>query len=120
MDPELQKSVEELVATNKRLIRLQDTWRYFMRGVISGIGATVGAALAIALFAGLLHRLSGFDVFRPFVQQVLPYIEQQSRAIAPETAFPEPSYMFTPSPDFSPTSSPGVESPSPTATEETT
>lgn len=115
MDPELRRSLDELIETNKRLAYLQSGWRYFGRGVIYGIGATVGAAMAIAVVAGLLHQMSGVDLFRPFAQQVLPYVERQGRLIDPDNSLPTPRYSESPVSEVTPTPSPEAE-PSPTPT----
>lgn len=115
MDNEVRRSLDELVATNHRLISLQHPWRYFFRGVVSGVGATVGAALAIALLASLLHYLAGIDIFRPFATGVLPFVERQGRGILTGDELVAPVYINspalpTPESTISPTAEPSAES----------
>lgn len=118
MDPELRRSFEELKATNYRLANLQSPGHSFWRGVLSGIGATIGAGVAIAILASILHQLAGIDLFKPFAEQVLPYVERNGRYL-PETSFPSPVYQVTPSPEPDPSASPASEvfTPSPISQE---
>lgn len=107
MNEALRVAIEELIESNRRLISLQSYWHSFLRGIFSAIGATVGAALAIALFVGLLNSLAGVDLFKPVANSLLPYVQRQSKVINSDQSFlPNPSY--TTSPETSPQSSPAL------------
>ncbi len=106
MDSELHKSIEELVKTNRALVEQQKFWRTFVHGIMSGLGATLGAAIILGLAVGVLQRLGSIQFFKPAVEQVLPYVQKK-------TTSPAVIKYLSPSPDIQPTPSP---TPSPSET----
>lgn len=115
---ETQARLDELIATNERIIRSQAFWPVFWRGVISAIGATIGAALILALVGGALQQALGVRFFRPVAEELLPYVETVrnrgtggSGSSTPD--LPTPNYN-QPTPSPSPSVSPETSSsPSP-------
>lgn len=98
-DDQLRHSIDELIETNERLIKRLTLWRHFVGGLISGAGATIGAIIAIAILVWILNRLAVFDLLRPAVENVLPYVDRSAD-------LPQPQYdselLASPSPETSP------------------
>ncbi len=102
-DKELKALLQELVDSNRKLLKGPSLWRSFLVGAVGAIGATVGAAIIITLLASLLGALAGINLFRPFAQSVLPYVQKVQTGPTPETSpfiLPAPTYE-TPSPSQS-------------------
>jgi hypothetical protein len=113
--PDLLNSINELVRTNRILVSQQSYWRAFGRGIITGLGASVGAVLILAFAGSILRHLVTVDFIRPAVEAVLPYIESSvivrpgaADEDLPAATFASPSPLPTPTP--SPSVSPDLES----------
>lgn len=83
------RQLDELIETNRRLVKIQSAWQVFWRGTLFGIGGTVGAALVITLLAWLLNQLAVFDWLRPAVENIQPIINQSQST---NNRFPVPTY----------------------------
>ncbi len=108
MDEDLKTSLDALRKTNEKLVSQQTYWHSLARGIMSGVGATVGAAVVIALAAAFLHQLSSIDLFKPTVEKILPYVDQ-SQQLSP--TYEGPTTVEDPQPTGLPTteSSPSPE-----------
>lgn len=98
---ELKSSLHELSRTNKKLVLQQSFGYAFMRGVVTAIGATLGAAIVLALAAGILRQLVTVDFFKPAAEQLLPYIDKATTTASPgDDITPSPRFIEpSPSPD---------------------
>lgn len=97
-DNELELSIKELIATNKKLAHGVPLWRAFLVGTVGGIGASIGAAIVIALLSTALNGLSAIELFKPVIQPVLPYVQSNhNNSTESVEALPSPVYA-SPSP----------------------
>ena len=109
MDPELKESLDGLAKTNREIIRQNGLWRSFWHGVVTAIGATLGAAIVLTIVGWILNQLGAINFLKPAVDQIKPYVQKQSpRQSLPEVTYesPSPSPLASPTPDLSPESSP--------------
>lgn len=76
MDPRQQKSIDYLVAAIEKayLKPGQLMWRSFLSGLLSGLGATLGVAIVLALSAFLIHYLGGLPVIGNWISNVGQYL----------------------------------------------
>jgi hypothetical protein len=102
---ELVDAIRDLIAINKKVAHGVPLWRAFLVGAIGAIGASIGAALVIALLSSLLGWLSVYDFFKPVVNPVLPYVQSQAKTKPQIDDLPSPVYS-SPSPEPSPSPSP--------------
>lgn len=75
--------IDQLTDTIERLNRHQRLWPSFMRGVMSGLGATIGVAIVFALLGFLLQQLAVFPALRDEIQSVLGNVSQINRREIP-------------------------------------
>jgi hypothetical protein len=102
MDPhhlnQLKQSVDTLIETNNRLAKGVPLWRSFLNGIFSAFGATIGAAIVIAVIVGILRQLSVVDFFKPAIDQVLPLVDRTKQTYIPNEAYaPSPEVSISPS-----------------------
>lgn len=110
---DIQETMQELADSNHKLVREQSYWRSFGRGVITGLGASVGAVLVLALVGTILRHLITVDFIRPAVEAVLPYVDGSVKVKTPEstaTVYPSPSPSPSPSPTPEVIATPSPES----------
>lgn len=92
-DNELELTIKELIATNKKLAHGVPLWRAFLVGTVGGIGASIGAAIVIALLSTALNGLSAIEIFKPVIQPVLPYVKSnQNNSYDDTEVLPSPVY----------------------------
>lgn len=91
--PEFDDQTTELVKAIETLNRHQRLWPSFMRGVMSGLGATIGVAIVFALLGFLLQQLAVFPALRDEIQSVLGNVSQINRR---EIPLPENSQLGLP------------------------
>lgn len=112
------QQLDELIDTNRQLIKQQSSWPVFMRGMWSGIGAAVGGALIIGMVAWFLNQLAVFDWLRPAIQNLQPLLQRDQQNNLGGSQLPPATYsndlsnpsVAPPSDQASPNLTPGVES----------
>lgn len=114
---DIQETMEELAKTNRQVVHEQSYWRSFGRGIVTGLGASVGAVLVLALVGTILRHLVTVDFIRPAVEAVLPYVEGTVRVQPPSSTMPAAETSPSPSPSPTVAVSPDVvTTPSPEST----
>ncbi len=101
---DLQQSIDRLTKKVDQLIARWSPWRHLVNGMMSGIGAAVGATIVIAIIVWLLHGLAQVDILKPAVDTVLPYIEQSQKVPSVTVSSPSPSPSPSPATEVSPSS----------------
>ncbi len=107
---DLKESIEHLTQSIEELNKRWVPWRHLTNGMLSGIGAAIGATLVLAVIVWALNGLARVDVLKPAVNTLIPYIDrtQQIPSInyVEDQATPIPSPTIDPSLSPSPTPSP--------------
>lgn len=67
---ELIASLNSLVATNQRLSKQMGLGYSFLRGIVSGLGSTLGLAIVLALIIFILQQIGVLDFFKPVINSL--------------------------------------------------
>lgn len=75
----------QLANTIERLNKHHGLWPSFLRGMMGGLGATIGAGLVLGILGYILQQLSVFPALKDEIQSLLPKIEERAFTLPHET-----------------------------------
>lgn len=96
--------IDELTKTIRKANQLQGLWPTFLRGMVGGLGATLGVGIVLGLVGFLLQQLAVVPVLKNSIESVLPKIQEKAITIPTDEEIDLPiKQASTPTPPPTPT-----------------
>lgn len=112
---EIDNQITKLINAIEKLNKHHGLWLSFLRGMVGGLGATLGVGIVLGLLGYVLQQLAVVPAFKESVETLLPRIQDRAITIptdeeidlpVKQASIPTPTPTTTPSPSPSPSSTP--------------
>lgn len=81
---ELREQLAHITEVVERIEANKQPWyKWIWRGILSGIGSTVGVAIILSITLFVTQQLTGVPILGGLVSKIKPYLEQRSLQTTP-------------------------------------